>query len=197
MSFGYYLIGILTWVAVGLGYGVLCGWAARAICQRRGMYQLGERAFKVCLVCGLVGVSFIVAVVFCVTAYIRDTDVGGYRAPAPAPYAAVHAPAGALRLVCVAGPLSGQSYILGRGALTIGTDPSNTVHLPQGTPGVSRRHCCIRWQNSAPQLVDLGSSYGTFLSNGRRLPPQYPTELGVGSRFYLGTNSCLFQLTMG
>lgn len=193
---------LLLWVVFGLGLGVLSGLVARAVCRHRGMFQLGDRAFWVCLVCGLFGLHVISALAFCITAYVRDRDVGpsysatmayggtvggfsGYTVPASP----------TLRLTCVSGPLTGQCYTLGPGGLTIGTDTSNVVRLPAGTPGVSRRHCCIRWQNSAPQLIDLHSSYGTFLFDGRRLPPQNPAELGVGSRFYLGNTGCMFQVT--
>ena len=192
---------LLLWVIIGLGLGVLAGLVARAVCRRRGMFQLGDRAFWVCLACGLLNLHVLAALAFCIMAYARDRDVGivygggtAYGGGSASP--GVQAPIGhSLRLVCVSGPLSGQSYVLGSGVLNIGTDPSNSVRLPAGTPGVSRRHCCIRWQNSAPQLVDLGSTYGTFLADGRKLPPQYPTELNVGSRFYLGEPGCMFQVS--
>ena len=189
---------LLVWVIIGLGVGVLAGLVARAVCRRRGMFQLGDRAFWVCLVCGLLNLHVFAALAFCIMAYARDRDVGTVYGQS-AVYGGVSPgvqvpPVRSLRLVCVSGPLSGQSYVLGSGVLSIGTDPSNTVRLPAGTPGVSRRHCCVRWQNSAPQLVDLGSSYGTFLADGRKLPPQYPAELNVGSRFYLGDPGCMFQV---
>ena len=197
-----FFIILLVWVIIGLGLGVLAGLIARAVCRRRGMYQLGDRAFWVCLICGILNLHVIAALAFCIMAYTRDTDVGSAYNRAPT-YSGgnvspvIPAPSGrSLRLTCVSGPLSGQSYVLGSGVLSIGTDPSNIVRLPAGTPGVSRRHCCVRWQSSAPQLVDLGSTYGTYLLDGRKLPPQYPTELAVGSRFYLGEPGCMFQISL-
>ena len=197
-----YMVILSFWVIIGLGLGVLAGLVARAVCRRRGMFQLGDHAFWICLICGLLNLHVPAALAFCITAYARDRDVGVVYSSGGATYIAGSAGSGvqvssghSLRLVCVSGPLSGQSYVLGAGGLSIGTDPSNTIRLPAGTPGVSRRHCCIRWQNSAPQLVDLGSTYGTFLADGqRKLPPQYPTELTVGSRFYLGEPGCMFQI---
>lgn len=190
---------LLVWLIFGLGLGVLAGLIARAFCRRRGMFQLGDRAFWFCLVCGLFGAHFLACIIFCIIAATRDRDVGlpynstpSYSGGGPV----ISAPVGrSLRLTCVSGPLNGQSYVLGSGVLNIGTDASNTIRLPAGTPGVSRRHCCVRWQNGAPQLVDLGSSYGTYLIDGRKLPPQYPTELNVGSRFYLGEPGCMFQIS--
>lgn len=101
-----------------------------------------------------------------------------------------------LNLTCLSGPLRGQIYPVGRDGLLIGRDPSCGVRLPDGTPGVSNRHCCIRWQQGVPVLIDLNSRYGTFQGNGSKLPPNYPTQLAAGSRFYLGSPSCLFQLTL-
>lgn len=192
------LVGLFVWVVFGLGLGVLAGLIARAVCRWRGMPRLGDRAFWACLVCGIFFLHGLACLIFCIVALTRDRDVeapvvyrgGAAVIPPPAPSGR------SLRLVCVSGPLSGQSYVLGSGVLGIGTDPSNIVRLPAGTPGVSRRHCCIRWQNSAPQLVDLGSSYGTFLIDGRKLPPQYPAELSAGSRFYLGEPGCMFQISL-
>ena len=198
-----FMVILSLWVIIGLGLGVLAGLISRMVCRRRGMFQLADRAFWVCLACGLLNLHVLAALAFCITAYTRDRDVGIVYNSGAAPSGGssgpgVQAPSGrSLRLVCVSGPLSGQSYVLGPDMLRIGTDPSNTIRLPAGTPGVSRRHCCVRWQNSAPQLVDLGSSYGTFLADGRKLPPQYPTELTVGSRFYLGEPGCMFQVSAG
>lgn len=194
---------LLLWIIIGLGLGVLAGLVARVVCRRRGMFQLGDRAFWVCLICGILNLHVFAALAFCIMAYARDTDVGivynnaaMYNGGSGSPI--VQSPSGrSLRLTCISGPLNGQSYVLGSGVLSIGTDPSNTIRLPAHTPGVSRRHCCIRWQNSAFQLVDLGSTYGTFLIDGRKLPPQYPAELNVGSRFYLGEPGCMFQVSAG
>ena len=103
---------------------------------------------------------------------------------------------GNLNLTCLSGPLRGQVYLIGKDGVTIGRDITCNVRIPDGTPGVSRRHCCIRWQQGVPVLIDLGSTHGTFQGDGRRLPPSYPTQLAAGSRFYLGTPNCLFQIAL-
>ena len=43
-------------------------------------------------------------------------------------------------------------------------------------------------------LVDLGSSYGTYLGDGRQLPPNYPKHVTAGTRFYLDNTGDLFQI---
>ncbi len=95
---------------------------------------------------------------------------------------------------CLAGPLQGQTYTVGTQGLSFGTDVSNMVRLPAGTPGVSRVHCAIRWQQGVPVLVDLGSTYGTFMGDERRLPREYPERVAAGSRFYLGGRGVLFEI---
>lgn len=102
---------------------------------------------------------------------------------------------GGLTLTCLAGPLKGQSYNLGRDGLMVGWELDCTVHYPSGAGGVSRHHCSLRWQQGVPVLTDLGSSYGTFLGDGRKLPPHYPTPIGPGTRFYLATPANLFQIS--
>ena len=73
--------------------------------------------------------------------------------------------------------------------LLIGRDPSACkVVFREGTVGISGRHCSISYdgQNKAFILTDLQSTYGTFLSDGRRLQPGEPVYLASGSGFYAG-----------
>ena len=43
-------------------------------------------------------------------------------------------------------------------------------------------------------LTDMGSSHGTFLDSGFRLPPQTPIQIPVDARFYLVNTGILFQV---
>lgn len=63
------------------------------------------------------------------------------------------------------------------------TESERTVPLPAAMPGVSRRHCSIRNQNSQCVLEDH-SRYGTFL-NGHRIDGS--AVLQVGDSVRLGT----------
>lgn len=118
---------------------------------------------------------------------------------APAPYSpapAQPAPArGNLAVQCIAGPLQGQSYRMG-GRLMFGRRPDCAIRLPDGTPGVSGYHCSLEWRQGVPVLIDLGSRYGTFLADGKQLPPNYPEAVAAGTRFYLGNTGNLFQITV-
>jgi S1-C subfamily serine protease len=57
-----------------------------------------------------------------------------------------------------------------------------------GTPGVSAQHCKIYFdeKNETFVLTDLHSRYGTFLTNGQKLPPGVPYNLKARDSFYLG-----------
>jgi len=43
-------------------------------------------------------------------------------------------------------------------------------------------------------ITDLGSTHGTFLSDGRQLPPNDPRAVTPGIRFYLGSAQNLFEI---
>ena len=161
------------------------------------------------IVCTLAGMfywvlSIIPCVIFAIVIFLSQSDYAMPARQQAAPQPAQPAQqvtyntgvTGALNLVCLSGPLRGQVYPVVQGGLLIGRDASCAVRLPDGTPGVSRQHCAVRWQQGVPVLVDLGSTHGTFLGSGQRLPPQYPVEIAAGSRFYLADNNCLFQVTV-
>lgn len=101
---------------------------------------------------------------------------------------------GCLAVQCLSGPLQGQTYRVGSAGVQFGREAGCGIRMPDRTPGVSRRHCCIRWQQGIPVLVDVGSSFGTFLASGKQLPPNYPEPVSAGTRFYLGNKKNLFQL---
>ena len=68
------------------------------------------------------------------------------------------------------------------------------LRFPDGTPGVSHQHCCIRIDQGGPILIDLNSRFGTALADGKKLPPNYPERLQPGSRFYVGSPENLCQI---
>ena len=77
--------------------------------------------------------------------------------------------------------------------LTFGRIPECDVVFPPDTPGVSGKHCSLRWRGGSLFLTDLGSSYGTLLEDGRKLSNE-SADLKPGMRFYLGSNKFGFQL---
>lgn len=99
-----------------------------------------------------------------------------------------------INITCMSGPLRGRIYHVGAAGLMFGRDNDCSVRFPNESPGISRHHCCIRMEQGHPVLVDLNSTYGTFLGNGRQLPPNNPVQIMPGSSFYLANTGYLFQV---
>lgn len=68
----------------------------------------------------------------------------------------------AARIVVVGGPTKGAAYFLKEGANTIGRDPGNNIALSSGQ--VSKQHCTITINGMKAEVVDNGSSNGTFVN---------------------------------
>jgi hypothetical protein len=67
-----------------------------------------------------------------------------------------------VKLVVVAGPNRGATYFLEEGENSLGRAPENQVVL--ASPQVSKRHCALVCNGPKAELVDLGSSNGTFVN---------------------------------
>lgn len=186
-------------IAALLMSGALWGHMPLIVGRSTGKPELG-RLGMLCSICGnLVFLGMPCAVGFLIAILVRKADIhvrtGPERRIQPPPPAQASTP-GILHLSCLSGPLRGQVYPLGTAGLVIGRGPACGLRLPEGTPGISSQHCCIRYQQGVPVLIDLNSSFGTYLGDGRKLPPNYPVPVAAGSRFYLGSTNCLFQLTL-
>ena len=84
---------------------------------------------------------------------------------------------------------NGATFGIGNAPLMVGRDVSGcAIVFREGTAGVSSRHCTIEWKPATGEfyVTDLRSTYGTFLMNGRRLPPNVPCRLMPGDSFYVG-----------
>ena len=105
-------------------------------------------------------------------------------------------PAEGPKVTGIAGPLSGQSFRLPTHGVVIGSDSFVcAVLLPQGTGGVSRQHCRLRFRADVGCFeVTDNSTYGTFLANRQQLPPGAPTLLQPGQCIYLGGPGVGFRL---
>ena len=78
--------------------------------------------------------------------------------------------------------------------IKIGRDSSFCdIVFPMDTAGVSRKHCAVM---ASPEgivyVMDLGSSVGTFLSNGRKLSPNEWTAVDGG--FYVASEKYTFTI---
>ena len=92
----------------------------------------------------------------------------------------------------IAGPLQGSNFSDGQ-RLIIGRDPAQcNVVFPANTPGVSRRHCMLERRPDGVYIMDVGSTAGTFLQGGQRLPVNQWTK--ISGNFYLGSPNAMFRV---
>lgn len=102
---------------------------------------------------------------------------------------------------------SGNAFIVGMkgimanrtfnvdGVLVIGRNGQKcNVVYPVDTKGISGVHCQVRQGVSGYEIIDCGSSNGTYLGNGQKLTPNVPVSLPSGTYFYLGSAEQLFQI---
>lgn len=190
-------------IGTALG-GLLWGLIPYFYGRSKGKPCLGRLALICCTLAGPLMVAFPVSLGFIIAIKNRQTDywprflggTGTQPTAYQAPQVTTPVYQSTASVTCLSGPLKGRVYSLGPGGLLFGSNPECGVCFPAGTPGVSRRHCMLQQNGAQVVLTDLGSSYGTFLSNGTKLPPQYPTQVGSGSRFYLATTACMFQVNI-
>lgn len=102
---------------------------------------------------------------------------------------------GRYALIGHGGHHDGRIYPVPQEGVTIGREPDNSIRFPAQTPGVSRHHVRIFWQDGQLRLVDLNSSNGTYLNRGGRIPPMQSVPLNSGDMIYLGERKNAFELT--
>lgn len=103
------------------------------------------------------------------------------------------------KLIGVVGRYAGQAYIIGPQGLMMGRDQSACDFvLDNSTNGISRTHCKVQYNQQTGMFVlyDLGSSYGTYLVNGVRVPQGQPMALSSGEQFYLADRGCMFMVSL-
>lgn len=199
---GTFFVVLIASVIMGAVIGLIPYFMGRYM----GKPELGQLGMIFCTLSGLIhwGLPFLVAICFVFGIFLVKEDINirrknTYVQPlqaSPVMPAVSSAMGGSLQLVCLSGPLKGQRYMVGAGGLMFGRDNDCHVRFPAETPGISRHHCCIRWQNGIPVLTDLNSTYGTFLADGRQLMPNNPLQLMSGARFQLSNYGYLFQVVM-
>ena len=98
----------------------------------------------------------------------------------------------------VTGKYAGQRFDLLKGKVVIGRDPATcNIVFDKNTPGISGRHCQVVYDANEDcfLITDLGSSYGTFLGNGKKLTANVVEKLAAGDTFYLCDNTNRFVVT--
>lgn len=140
------------------------------------------------------------------TYVVKDAVPGTVPAPAPVPRPVnvnpVVSPIGGInqmnaQLIGLSGQYAGKAFQVTETGLLVGTDVTVcNVVFPQGSPGISRTHCKVSFNPQTRMFVlnDLGSTYGTFLSNGVKVNQGQPVALNSGESFYLAASSTTFRV---
>lgn len=103
------------------------------------------------------------------------------------------AAAPAFALVGVSGPFAGRKIIVAK-ELRIGRSQSCDVQYPGDVPGISGSHCSVSPRAEGIALMDLGSTYGTFLPGGTKLNPNQKYLLKAGDMFCLANKNQAFRV---
>ena len=92
-------------------------------------------------------------------------------------------------VVSLAAQHAGAAIEVLEGGILIGRDPTACrVVYADETPGVSGKHARVEWDKNSSEFIvtDIGSSYGTFLSNNTKFEVNVPKRLKAGESIYLG-----------
>lgn len=112
--------------------------------------------------------------------------------PAPRPY--IPPQSSSHVVTCISGPLQGTTVPISQGTLTFGRDTACDVTFPATTPGVSQNHLRLTADAGRLFLMDLGSTYGTYLADGTKLYPGQQHEVRPNTQFFLGSQQVGFTV---
>lgn len=97
-------------------------------------------------------------------------------------------------IVGMKGIMANRSFNI-NGSIVLGRNGQKCdVAFPVDSKGISGVHCQIRKSDSGYEIMDCGSSNGTFLGSGQKLTPNVPVFIPDGTYFYLGSAEQLFQI---
>ena len=137
---------------------------------------------------GVIVLVIVIVLVVLVYSYTKKNKGGGKKQAYTAP------PAGGVSLMGISGIHAGAVFPLDE-PLVMGRDISKcNLIFDRQTQGISGVHCQISPAGDGAQLMDMGSSYGTFLQNGTQLTPHIPYTLQKGDSFYLADRQYSYRI---
>ena len=193
-----------TGVPVGMNYAITINELIRILDSERIAYTVSGsgRAWMgyVCLPIGLIALAVGGILLVRLQKGRRDTAAAsGGKEPLNWGAAKLRGAAGKRAVLRgVTGRYAGESFDLGSGKVTLGRDPAAcNIVFDKNAPGISGQHCEVAYdQNEGRFLItDLGSSYGTFLGNGKKLTANVTEKLSAGDTFYLCDGANRFVVT--
>lgn len=137
---------------------------------------------------GIAVLVIIIVLVILVYNYTKKNKQG------KSPQYAAEAMAGGVSIMGISGIHAGAVFPLDE-TLVFGRDAGRcNLVFAGGTQGISGVHCQVSPVAGGAQLMDMGSSYGTFLQNGTRLTPHMPYVLQKGEGFYLADRQYSYRI---
>lgn len=194
-----------TGLSIGMNYAIIINELTKILDQERITYTMASglswapRWFAfVFLPLGILALAG--GVVLLLLTARRSSAVsggaGGQRKAAPAGGRGPVGKSAVLR--GVTGKYAGQRFDLLKGKVVLGRDPATcNIVFDKNAPGISSRHCQVVYDGNEDcfLITDLGSSYGTFLGNGKKLTANVAEKLTAGDTFYLCDNANRFVVT--
>lgn len=99
-----------------------------------------------------------------------------------------------LVVTCERGPLKGQR-VSSYSSIRVGRNPNACqLAFPDTTPGVSKMHCELSLTPGGVVVNDLGSTYGTYLSDGKKLMPGERRNVGNDGIVLLGSDKVILSV---
>lgn len=143
------------------------------------------------IVIAIAAAVVVIAVVVIVISKNKKKAPAAASAPQPASAPAVGRSA---VITGTKGIMANRSFSI-NGTIILGRNSQKcNVCFPVDSKGISGVHCQIRQANGGYEIMDLGSSNGTFLGSGQKLTPNVPVFIPDGTYFYLGSAEQLFQI---
>ena len=121
---------------------------------------------------------------------------GGYSNPNNGATTVITSQTAQRRLVvtCERGPLKGQR-VSSYSSIRVGRNPSACqLAFPDTTPGVSKMHCELSLTPGGAVVSDLGSTYGTYLSDGKKLMPGERRNIGNDGIILVGSDKVILSV---
>ena len=103
------------------------------------------------------------------------------------------------QIIGISGQFAGRAFPIAPQGTMMGREPASCDFVfSDGAQGISRNHCKLQFNPQTQMFIlyDLGSTYGTFLGNGARVPQGQPAALRVGDEFYLGSRANVFRVSL-
>lgn len=101
------------------------------------------------------------------------------------------------QIIGIVGQFAGRSFPVPPQGIMMGRDPAACDFVfPEHAKGISRNHCKLQYNPQTQMFVlyYLGSSYGTFLGSGLKVPQGQPAALRAGDEFYLASRGNVFRV---